>query len=98
MSMASISPSPEAPVQQDLPSPGVGEDFRLRRRLNKSREKYGLGFWAKRSFWNKRGPKATLEAQTSVGGAPSQVGRATYARLALVAPLTWFFRSRPFFW
>ena len=44
MSMASLSPSPEAPVQQDLPSPGVGEDFRLRRRLNKSREKYGLGF------------------------------------------------------
>jgi hypothetical protein len=28
------SPSPEAPVQQDLPSPGVGEDFCLRRRLN----------------------------------------------------------------
>ena len=48
MTMASISPSPEAPVWQDLPSPRVGEDFRLRYRLNKSREKYGLGFWVKR--------------------------------------------------
>ena len=44
MSMVSISPSPEEPVQQDLPSPGVGEDFRLHRRLYKSREKYGLDF------------------------------------------------------
>jgi hypothetical protein len=34
--MASLSPSLEALVQQDLPSPGVGEDCRLRRRLNKS--------------------------------------------------------------
>jgi hypothetical protein len=33
--IASIAPSPEA---QDLPSPGVGEDFCLRRRLNISRE------------------------------------------------------------
>ena len=44
MTMALISPSSEAPVRQDLPSPGVGEDFRLRLRLNKSWEKYGLGF------------------------------------------------------
>jgi hypothetical protein len=33
-----------------LPSPGVGENFRLRRLPNKSREEYDLGFWAKRSF------------------------------------------------
>ena len=70
MSMASISPSPEAPVRQDLPSPGVGEDFRLRRRLNKSREKYGLGFWAKRRRLYKGGPEATLEGETSLGGVP----------------------------
>jgi hypothetical protein len=42
MSMASIFPSPEAPVQQDLPSPRVGEDFRLR--FNKYQEKHGLDF------------------------------------------------------
>ena len=87
MSMASISPSPEAPVQQDLPSPGVGEDFRLRRRLNKSREKYGLGFWAKRRLCLKGGPEAMLEARMSLGGAPRHVGRATWCLLALVAPL-----------
>jgi hypothetical protein len=38
MTMTSISPSPEPPVRQDLPSPGVGGDIRLRRRLNKSWE------------------------------------------------------------
>jgi hypothetical protein len=27
-------------MHQDLPSPGVGENFRLRRRPNKSRGKY----------------------------------------------------------
>ena len=97
MSMASISPSPEAPVQQDMPSPGVGEDFRLRRRLNKSREKYGLGFWAKRSVWNKRRAETMPEARTSVGGAARKLGRPTYARLHLVAPLACFFCSRPSF-
>ena len=97
MSMASISSSPKAPVQQDLPSPGVGEDFRLRRRLNKSRKKYGLGFWAKRRLWYKRGPETMPEAQTSLGGAPRHVGRATWSRLVLVASLAYFFRSRCFF-
>ena len=87
MSMASISPSPEAPVQQDLPSPGVGEDFRLRRRLNKSREKYGLGFWAKRRRLLKGGPETMPEGETGMGGAYSKVGRATWPLSALVAPL-----------
>jgi hypothetical protein len=31
-------PSPEAPVRWDMSSPVVGENFHLRRRLNKSRE------------------------------------------------------------
>ncbi len=70
MIMASIYPSPEAPVRQDLPSPGVGEDFRLHRRLNKSREKYGLGFWAKRRRRYKGGPETMPEGPTSLGGAP----------------------------
>ena len=87
MSMTSISPSPEALVQQDLPSPGVGEDFRFRRRLNKSREKYGLGFLAKRRRLLKGGPETMPEGETSLGGVPSQVGRTTWSRLALVAPL-----------
>jgi hypothetical protein len=54
-----ISPSPEAPVRQDLPSPGV-----LCRRLNKSREKYGLCFWVKWRRRYKEGPEATLEGET----------------------------------
>ena len=87
MLMASISPSPEASKQQDLPSPGVGEDLRLRRRLNKSREKYGLGFWVKWRRLLKGGPETMLEAQKSQGGAPRQVGHATWCLLALVAPL-----------
>jgi hypothetical protein len=48
VTMASIFPSSEAPVLQDLPSPGVGEDLHLHRHLNKSQKKYGLNFWAKR--------------------------------------------------
>jgi hypothetical protein len=47
VTMASISPSSEAPVLQDLPSPGVGEEFRLHR-LYKSWEKYGVDFLARR--------------------------------------------------
>lgn len=97
MSMASLSPSPEAPVQQDLPSPRVGEDFRLRRRLNKSRKKYGLGFLAKRSVWDKSGAETMSEVRMSVGGAARKLGRATCARLHLVALLAYFFRSRPSF-
>ena len=81
MSMASISPSPEAPVQQDLPSPGVGEDFHLHRRLNKSREKYVLGFSAKWRSRLKGGPETMPEGETGIGGAPSQVGRATCPRV-----------------
>lgn len=77
MTMASISPSPEAPVRQDLPSPGVGEDFRLRRRLNKSREKYGFGFWTKRRRLLKGGPETMLKGETGMGGTPSVVWRAT---------------------
>ena len=86
MTMASISPSREAPVRQDLPSPGVGEDFHLYRRLNKSREKYGFGFWAKRRLWYKGGPEAMLEGKTGIGGVPRQ-GGATCPLFALVAPL-----------
>ncbi len=87
MLMASISPSPEAPMRQDLPSPKVGEDFCLRHHLNKSREKYGLGFWAKRRSVLKGGPETMPEGETGMGGAPSQVGHATYPLSALVAPL-----------
>jgi hypothetical protein len=68
--MASISPSPDAAVQQDLPSPGVREDFRVRRRFNKSREKYGLGFWAKRRRLYKVGLEAVLEGKMGIGGTP----------------------------
>jgi hypothetical protein len=75
MSMASISPSLEAPVLQDLPSPGVGDDFRLRRYINKSREIWLRFFLAKRSFWNKRGPEATLEGRMIMGGATSLSGQ-----------------------
>jgi hypothetical protein len=64
-------------VQQDLPSPGVGEDFHLRHRLNKSREKYGLGFWAKRRLWYKGGPDAMVEERTGLGGVANMLGRAT---------------------
>jgi hypothetical protein len=47
MMMASISPSLEDLVLQGLPSPGVGEDFCLHRRLRKSWEKYGVDFLEK---------------------------------------------------
>jgi hypothetical protein len=70
MTTTSISPSPEAPVLQDLPSLGVGEGFRLCRRLNKSRQKYDLDFWAKRRHLYKWGAEAMLEGETSMGGAP----------------------------
>ena len=70
MTMASISPSPEALVRQDLPSLGVGEDFHLRLRLNKSREKYGLGFWVKRKRLYKGLSEAMLEGEMSLGGTP----------------------------
>ncbi len=87
MMMALISPSPEAPVQQDLPSPGVGEDLHLRCRLNKFREKYGLGSWTKRRRLLKGGPETMPEGETGMGGAPSRVGRATWSLSALVTPL-----------
>ncbi len=87
MAMASISPLSEAPVRQDLPSPGVGEAFCLCRHLNKSREKYGLGFWVKQRRLLKGGPETMPEGETGMGGAPSKVGRATWPLSALVAPL-----------
>ena len=62
MMVVSLSPSPEAPEQQDLPPPGVGEDFRLRRRLCKSWEKYGVGFFPRRSRLPKGEDETTLEA------------------------------------
>ena len=74
MTMAWISPSPAASEQQDLPSPGVGEDFRLRRRLDKSWEKYGVGFSAIRSLPYKGGPLTMPEGLETLGGAPQGVG------------------------
>ena len=74
MTIAWISPSPAASEQQDLPSPGVGEDFRLRRRLDKSWEKYGVGFFVIRSYQYKGGDETTLEGPKRLGGAPRGVG------------------------
>jgi hypothetical protein len=85
MTMTSISPSSEAPMRQDLPSPGV-EDFRRRGGLNKSWEKYSLGFWEKRRRIYKGGSETMPEGQTSLGGTPKQGGRATWSLLDLVAP------------
>ena len=65
--MASISPSPAASEQQDLPSPGVGEEFH-RRRLYKSWETYGVGFSAIRRLWYKTGAKRSPEGQKRLGG------------------------------
>ena len=72
--MDSISPSPAASEQQDLPSPGVGEDFRLRRRLDKSWEKYDVGFFAIRSSSYKGGPQKMHEGVEALGGTPQGVG------------------------
>ena len=74
MKMAWISPSPVASEQQDLPSPGVGEDLRLCRRLDKYWEKYGVSFFTIRSLPYKRGDETTLEGPKSMGGAPKGVG------------------------
>ena len=71
--IAWISPSPAASEQQDLPSPGVGEDFR-RRRLDKSWEKYGVGFFAIRSLPYKGGSQTMPEGLEALGGAPRGVG------------------------
>ena len=68
--MASISPCPAASVQQDLPSPRVGEDFRLHRCLDKSWEKYGVGFFVIRSLPFKGGPQTMPEGLEALGGAP----------------------------
>ena len=84
--MAWISPSPVASEQQDLPSPGVGEDFRLRRRLDKSWEKYGVPFFAIRSLPYKCGPQTMPEGVEAMGGAPQGVGRATWCLFAFVPP------------
>ena len=70
VTIAWISPSPAAAEQQDLPSPGVGEDFHLRRRLNKSWEKYGVSFFAIRSLPYKGGPQMMPEGLEAMGGAP----------------------------
>jgi hypothetical protein len=70
MSMELISSSPEAVVQQDLTSPAVGEDFCLRRGLNKSREKYDLYFLTKRRRLDKEGPEVMLEGKTCLGCGP----------------------------
>ena len=59
--MASNSPSPAASEQQDLPSPGVGEDFRRRRLLDKYWKKYGVAFFAIRSLPYKGGPQTMPE-------------------------------------
>ena len=70
MTIAWISPSLEASEQQDLPSPGEGEDFRRRRRLDKSWEKYGVGFFATWSLPYKGGPQTMPEGPKTPGGAP----------------------------
>ena len=70
MTIAWISLSPAASEQQDLPPPGVGEDLRLRRRLRKIVEKYGVGFFAIRRPWYKTGAKRSHDGQKSMGGAP----------------------------
>ena len=82
--MAWISPSPVASEQQDLPSPGVGEDIRLR--LDKSWEKYGVPFFAIRILWYKRGDEAMLEAPKAPGGAPRGVGAPAPLLGSLLAP------------
>jgi hypothetical protein len=96
MMMASISPSPESSVRNDLPSPRVGVDFCLRRRLKIFWEKYGLGFWAKRRLWYKGGPDAMVEERTGLGGVANMLGRATWVRSVHVAPVACFFRSQSF--
>ena len=68
MTIASISPSPVASEQQDLPSPGVEEEFR--RRLDKSWEKYAVGFFTIRSLPYKGGPQTMPEALEAIGGVP----------------------------
>jgi hypothetical protein len=50
-------------MRQELPSPGVGVDFRLRRRLNKSWEKYGLGFRRNGGVYIKGGPRRRSRAK-----------------------------------
>ena len=72
--MASISPSPAASEQQDLPSPGVGEDFRLRRRLDKFWKNYGVPFFAILSCLYKGGDQPTSGGPNRPGGMPSGVG------------------------
>jgi hypothetical protein len=71
MTMASISPSPKALVLQDLPSPGVGEDFRHRRHLCKLWEEYGVSFLAIQRHLQKRGAETMLEAEAGLGGVPN---------------------------
>ena len=93
MTMAWISPSPAASEQQDLPSPGVGEDLRLRRRLRKIVEKYGVGFFVIRRPWYKTGAKRSHDGQKSMGGAPRGGGRATWALLEPVDLLVAHFSS-----
>jgi hypothetical protein len=61
-------------VQQDLPSSRVGEDFRLRRRLNNSREKYGLYFLAKRNVWDKSGGQNDVRCANEGGWHGQEVG------------------------
>jgi hypothetical protein len=77
MMMASISPSPAASEQQDLPSPGVGEDFDLRRRLNKSWKKYGVPFLTKRRLSYIGKDETIPEVPESPGGAAYRWGHAT---------------------
>ena len=67
--IAWISPSPAVSEQQDLPSPEVGEDFRCRR-LDKSWEKYGVGFFLIRSLPYKGGSQTMPEGPKTPGGAP----------------------------
>jgi hypothetical protein len=95
MEMASISPSPEAPVRHDLPSPRVGEDFRLFHRLNKAWKKYGLSFWVKQIRLYKRGPETRLEGKTSLGVVPSQ-GTRHLVSFHPRGPLACFFGSHSF--
>jgi hypothetical protein len=89
--MASISPSPEAPMLQDMHSPIVGEKLCIRRCLCKSRKKICRRFSGEAEALSNEGVETVLKAQTGMGGSPSRGGRATLALLALVAPLSYFF-------
>jgi hypothetical protein len=83
MTMASVSFSPAAVEQHDLPSPRIGEDFDLCRHLKKD----GITFLAKWRLSYKGEDKTMLEIPEPPDGAAYRWGRANWVFRALVAPL-----------